>query len=181
MIEQSATIKHLVVFAALALISYAVYEYTVAEPASINFEPFTKGYALYDGQIQMTDDQGQIYSIINSPKVIHYANSKITEVKKPELSFFYPDVKWLMNAEIATVNADQSIIHFPKDVFIVNNQSPSLSVKTSDLEVFPQQQKAMSKSPIYIEQSDILISGLGSVIDLNKQQIEILDETHAEF
>ncbi len=173
--------RQLLVFAILAGVSYAVYEYAFAQEKQMTFKPFTKGYALYDSVVQITDDDGQIHSTIKSPEMIHYADSQLTTIESPQVVMVQNESQWTMRSSVATINESQTAIHFPDVVTVTNDASPPLALETSDMTVYPEQKTTQSPAAIVIHQAGRKISGVGSKIDFNNELIEVLDETHAEF
>lgn len=173
--------KQLLIFGVLAGISYAVYEYAFAQENDVRFKPFTKGYALYDSTVQITNDEGHIHSTIKSPEMVHYADSQLTTIQSPEVIMVQKGRQWVMSSKVATINESQTAIHFPEQVTVKNDAEQPLTVETSDMTVFPEQKSTASPAPIVIHQAGREMKGVGSKIDFDKELIEVLDETHAEF
>ena len=180
--KESNHIKSLVLFAVLAALSYGLYEYRFSKESSWQFKPFTKGYALFDSEIQFTGDDGVIHTSIASPEIIFYADSEETVIKQPVMFYNSGDTQWRMESSEAQINAKQSEIFFPQAVVLKTlNSESNTEINTSALTMFPEMKKAETKAHMEWLQAQMIMSGEGSVIDLNLQEIEVLDETHAEF
>ena len=146
--------KSLLLFAVLAIGSYALYEYQFAKKSEWQFKPFTKGYALFDSQIQITDEQGKIHTSIQSPEIIFYADSEITKIKQPAVIFKSGDSEWQIDSEHAELNSDQTELFFPQDVAMKSlGLEENSTINTSALTVFPEKQVANTAEQITFSQA----------------------------
>lgn len=174
--------KSLLIFAVLAAGSYGLYEYNFSDESGWQFKPFTKGYALFDSEIQITDDEGQIHTSIVSPEIIFYADSEETQIKQPQITYQAGNSRWQLNSESAIINANQSEITFPHTVALNSLDSENkTNIITQALTLFPETKMAKTQAELSMVSNYMSMTGKGSVIDLTKQQIEVLDETHAEL
>ncbi|WP_154223338.1 LPS export ABC transporter periplasmic protein LptC [Marinicella rhabdoformis] len=180
--KESNYFRSLIIFAVLAAISYGLYEYQFADDSEWQFKPFTKGYALFDSEIQMTDEAGQIHTSIVAPEMVFYANSEETKIKQPIITYQAGKVRWKLESELALINANQSEITFPERVSINTLATENnTTIITQALTLFPETKLAKSSAELSMVSDTMSMTGKGSVIDLTLQQIEVLDETHAEF
>ena len=180
--QENNHLKSLLVFAVFAAASYAVYESQFAKDSEWAFKPFTKGYALHDSEIQMTGDLGQIHTSITSPEVVYYADSEETHITQPVIVYQAGETDWQVQSSKAMINDDQSEILFPESVEMRSlNQEQETTIKTKDLTLYPGSKVAKTKAHISMLNQNMSMEGEGSVIDLNQQEIQVLDETHAEF
>lgn len=176
-------VTQLLWFAALSLISYATYQLFIAEQKADNLQPFTKGYALYDSVLQVSNQQGEINTIIKSPKMTHYADTQTTLIEKPQIWFKQNNQDWQFNSAEATINQQQEI-HFPQSVHLQATQADGTinsSIDTEQLMVFAPQKQAETPATITVKQNGMTLSGQAATIDLEQKKIQIKHNVHAEF
>lgn len=182
MMQAQNHLKTLLVFALLAISSYAWYEFQFAAESQWQFKPFTKGYALFDSEVQITDEAGVIQTTIVSPEMIYFADSEQTMIKQPVVQYRVNDVVWHLKSAEANINSDQTEILFPNEVSMASlDEQNKATLNTRNLTLYPEQEKARTAAQIKWQQAAITMTGIGSVIDLNLQEIEVLDEMHAEI
>ncbi len=185
MIETSR-IRQLVLFGVLAVVSYALYNKYFGGEASQLFQPFTRGYALTGVTIETTDEQGQIMTTIQSPAVIHYADSEKTLIEQPNVVLHDKGGDWVFQSLVGEINAQQTQIFFPDEVLInlenqANTQTEELVINTSALTVDMTNKTGKTEAELQMSQVGSLVKGMGAVVDFNQQEIEILSEMYAEY
>ena len=180
--KENNYLKSVLIFAVLAAGSYGLYEYKFSDDSAWEFKPFTKGYSLFDSEIQITDEEGQIHTTISSLEIIFYADSEETKIKKPQITYQAGNSRWHLDSESALINATQSEINFPQKVFLNSlNPENKTEIITRALTLYPETKMAKTQAELSMVSDYMSMTGKGSVIDLTKQQIEVLDETHAEL
>ena len=170
-------------FALLALGSYAVYETWHSEDNGVAYEPFTKGYSIEGVVIRNSDENGHIVSTIQAPSVIHYADSGVTVINQPTYRMHQASGDWLFSSATGEINQAQTQLYFPDDVMLELDGLPDehVAVKTSELTVDLDNQTGTSPQKLTVTQPGVLLQGVGSVIRFKQQEIEILEDVYAEF
>ncbi|MCX7554627.1 LPS export ABC transporter periplasmic protein LptC [Marinicella sp. S1101] len=180
-----ARIKQLLLFGLLAVVTFAVYDNFFADKESPLFQPFTKGYSLQQVVIETSDEQGQIVTTIKSPAVIHYADSKKTLIRQPNITLHENDGDWVFQSAVGEINPNQTEIYFPEQVFLELNESDinanEMTIETSQLLVNLNDKVGKTAALINMKQLGAAMKGKGAVVDFNRQEIEILSEMYAEF
>jgi LPS export ABC transporter protein LptC len=176
-------IRQLMVFALLALGSYAVYETWHSDDSGYAYEPFTKGYSIEGVVIRNSDQEGHIVSTITAPSVIHYADSGRTVINQPSYRMHQEGGDWLFSSASGEINQAQTEMFFPEAVLLELDVAAEdkVSVKTSQLTVDLEQQTGSSPEQLSVSQPGVLLKGVGSVIRFKQQEIEILEDVYAEF
>jgi len=181
----SGRIKQLFLFFLLAVLSYAVFEKFFNDEYSQEFEPFTKGYALTGVTIQSTDETGQIITTIESPVVIHYADTEKTVIEQPNVKLHEAEGDWLFTSDIGEINQQQTEIYFPNQVVInlqeVQEASNDIQIVTEQLTIDVIQKAGTTPGQLSMSQVGSGIKGTGGVVNFQQQEIEILSEMYAEF
>lgn len=182
---EGARLKQLLLFGLLATVTFAVYDNLFADKESQLFQPFTKGYSLQQVVIETSDEQGQIITTIESPAVIHYADSKKTVIRQPNITLHEDDGDWVFQSAIGEINPNQTEIYFPEQVLIeldeTDTNSNELFIETSQLMVNLSSKMGTTGAAINMKQLGAAIKGIGAVVDFDRQEIEIISEMYAEF
>lgn len=185
MIELNRT-RQLVFFTVLAVLSYAVYDAYFSTQSTTPFEPFTKGYALTGVTIETTDEDGKIMTTIQSPSVIHYADSEKTVIEQPNITLYEDEGDWVFQSKTGEINAEQTQIFFPDAVAInltapVKNNSQPMTINTRGLTVDVTKKMGQTDADLKVIQVGSFIQGVGAVVDFGQQEIEILNKMYAEY
>ncbi len=183
MMLEAFRLKQLLLFAVLALLSYIVYERYYQSDSVRSFEPFTKGYSLEGVVIKSTDESGQVVTTVESPLVIHYADSETTVIEQPRVRLHQDGGDWLFTSSAGELNADQSQIYFPAQVLLklMGGPAQAVDIATSGLTVDVIDKTGTTAQAINVNKIGMLLQGLGAVVDFKQQEINILDEMYAEF
>lgn len=180
-------IRQLVLFVILAVVSYAVFEKYYSTNDKKMFQAFTKGYAISGVSIETTDENGDIVSTIKSPSVIHYADTEKTIIEQPNVTLHEKDGNWNFNSSMGEINAKQTQIFFPNQVFVnlVSTENKKivddLSINTSALTVDMINKVGSTSEILQMTQIGSMIRGLGAIVDFNQQEIDLKSEMYAEF
>ena len=99
--------QHILLFAILALISYAIWKYYFDHEIVEADKPFTKGYSVDNIELKITDETGALTAMFKSPKLIRYTDNPIVHIDKP-LFWTYENGKqhWSIVSENAEYNSD---------------------------------------------------------------------------
>ncbi len=173
----------LIVFALLALLSYGVYERFFGQASDIQYEPFTKGYSLEGVILKTSDADGRIISTIESPAIVHYADTEISVVTEPKYTLHQPNGDWIFQSKKGEISADQSELYFPGKVNLLldSKSQERVAIDTSDLRVDVNNKTGRGQGVINVIKPGMLMTGTGSVIDFNNESIEVLEDLYAEF
>lgn len=183
MMLEAFRLRQLLVFAVLALLSYTVYERFYQSDAVRSFEPFTKGYSLEGVVIKSTDETGEVVTTVESPLVIHYADSETTVIEQPHVRLHQDGGDWVFTSSTGELNADQSRIYFPAQVLLklLGDSAQAVGITTSDLTVDVIEKTGTTAQQIDVNKAGMSLRGLGAVVNFKQQEIEIIDEMYAEF
>ena len=94
----------LMVFTVLAFVSYAVYDKYYGSDSETQFKPFTKGYSLEGVVIRTSDEAGEITSTIESPSMIHYADTEISVINEPRYTIHEKTGDWIFTSNKGEIN-----------------------------------------------------------------------------
>lgn len=182
---ETARIKQLLIFMLMALLTYSVWQFSFVEVEESKFKPFTKGYSVSDVLLEITDENGQITTVINSPLLLHYADTEITEISKPQVVIKAADgKKWIFESDKGQYIDSRFELFFPGDVVVQNDAldiEKKITLNTSALTVNTENQTAQSEAFIEIKQNNMFFNGVGSFINFSIQEIEVKSNVHAEF
>ncbi len=173
----------LIVFALLALFSYGVYDRFFGQTTAVQYEPFTKGYSL-EGVIMKTSDvDGRIVSTIESPAIVHYADTEVSVITAPKYTLHQPNGDWVFQSKKGEINPEQTELYFPGkvDMLLESSAHERVAIETSDLRVNVNNKTGRGQGMIHVIKPGMMMTGLGSVIDFNNESIEILEDLYAEF
>lgn len=182
---ETARLKQLLIFMLIAVLSYFVWQFAFVEIEESKFKPFTKGYSVSDVLLEITDESGQITTVINSPLLLYYADTEITEITKPQVVLKGSDGKsWMFESDKGRYIDSQFELFFPGDVVVQNdalNIENKITLNTSALTVDTENHTAQSEAFIGIKQNNMFFNGVGSFINFSTQEIEVKSNVHAEF
>lgn len=175
--------QQLTLFLILAVLSYGIYDNYFAQENTVEFEPFTKGYSLEGVIIKNSDEQGRIVSTIESPSMIHYADTEVSVVNDPKYTMHQKEGDWVFTSSKGEINKEQTELYFPGQVNLLHEPTTDekVSIVTSNLLVDVVAKLGNGKGKITVEKPGLLMTGMGSVIDFTDQSVEILENMYAEF
>ncbi len=171
----------LIVWIAIAVLSYAIYDGLLGTPDGIVYEAFTKGYALTDVTMNTTDETGHISSTLRSPSLIHYVDSEVTVIEQPRVTVYADSGNWYFSSPVAEYTRLEDHLFFPEDVTIQSLGEQSIELQTSGMTVDLAAELATTEAVIKMRQPGIHMQGIGARIFLNTQIIEIMDNVYAEY
>ena len=173
----------MLVFGILAIVSYAIYNKYYAPEFDTEYEPFTKGYSLEGVIIRNSNESGEITSTIESPSMIHYADTELSEIKSPKYTMHQSDGDWVFTSVVGEINKGQTTIYFPElvDLSFDSETTEAVAIQTSQLTIDLNEKTGVTDSKISVKRPGLFLTGLGSVINFTDQSIEILEDMYAEF
>ncbi|MCB1583345.1 MAG: LPS export ABC transporter periplasmic protein LptC [Xanthomonadales bacterium] len=173
----------LVLFGVMALLSYGVYDRFFDKSSNIQYEPFTKGYSLEGVIMKTSNSEGEIISTIESPAIVHYADSEVSVITEPKYTLHQQNGDWIFRSNKGEINPEQTEIYFPDKVNLLLNsdKQAALTIETSDFVVDVIRKTGRGKGVINVVKAGMLMTGVGSVINFTDESVEILEEMYAEF
>ncbi|KAA3649908.1 MAG: LPS export ABC transporter periplasmic protein LptC [Proteobacteria bacterium] len=173
--------KQLFLLLFFALLSVGVYQGFFRENTGIDYEPFTKGYALTNVEMQSTDDSGQIVTQIHAPNMTHYLDNEQTVIEQPTVHLFTVDNTWQLQSPTALYQRNTEYLYFPDRVTVVSQQAPLVTIESSQLSIDLSTKEGSTPAAISFNQPAGMMQGVGAHILFNSKQIEILNNVYAEF
>lgn len=173
--------KQLIFLLIVAVLSYAVYDGLLGNQDDALYEPFTKGYALTEVTMNITDETGRISSTLKAPNLVHYVDTEITVIEQPRVTVFADTGNWYFSSPIAEFTRLEDRLFFPKEVTIHSQDEPVIELHTSVMTVDLTTELATTEAAIKMRQPGTEMQGIGAKIFLNTQVVEIMDNVYAEF
>ncbi len=182
MFEKSRLIQ-LTVFGLLAVVSYAIYDNFFGTESATQYEPFTKGYSLEGVVIRTSDESGEIVSTMESPSMVHYADTEISMIESPKYTLHQNDGDWIFTSAKGEINKGQTEVFFPElvDLSFDSKETEAVNIQTSQLRIEIIKKIGVTDENISVKRPGLILTGLGSLINFNDHSIEILEDMYAEF
>jgi Protein of unknown function (DUF1239). len=105
--------KQFIILLIFAVLSVGIYQGFYRDGADVDYEPFTKGYALTDVVMQSTDETGQVVTRLKSPSMTHYLDNEQTMIEQPIVELFTEDNTWLLQSPSAVYQRNDQFYTFP--------------------------------------------------------------------
>ena len=134
-------------------------------------------YIVTDANLRKIDETGKLKYTLKTTDIRHYPDDDTTDLLKPDLVY--------LQAKKPTTNVSSDRAHMTKDgeqvdfygnvrIFrAASGKDEALTATSPDLTVFPDDEKAFTKSPVLITQGKSWIKGTGLQMD-NRAQTYIL-------
>ena len=170
-------------FALLALFSYGVYDRYFGQSTEVEYEPFTKGYSLEGVVMKTSDEEGRIISTIESPAIVHYADTEISVITEPKYTLHQQNGDWVFESKVGEISPDQTELYFSGKVNLLldSKTQDKVTIETSDLRVNVENKTGVGRGAINVDKPGLMMTGVGSKIDFTSQTIEVLEDLYAEF
>ncbi|WP_395376089.1 LPS export ABC transporter periplasmic protein LptC [Marinicella sp. W31] len=183
---ENHSLKTLIFFAILALISYAVWQRYFKAEENEEIEPFTKGYALEGVEMDITNELGMVTTRISSPSMVYYEDQSVLHMKEPQvLMYSAEDDDWQFTAPTGEYHEEKKMLVFEQEVNLTSLPKAEgvtpIHIVTSGLSVLPDNNTATTENDIAIDQAEMRMSGNGALINLNLQEFRIKRNVKAEF
>ena len=148
-------------------------------------------YIISDGTLRKLDQTGRLQYTLNSVEIRHYPDDDSTDMIKPHLIYLYPTRPSLtMRSERGHSNKEGQQVDLYGDVQITRAASAKdeeMIGYTPELTVFPDDEKAFTKSPVLITKGKSWLKGVGMQIDgraqtyvLESQAFAVLESKSAK-
>jgi lipopolysaccharide export system protein LptC len=135
-------------------------------------------YIVTDANLRKIDETGKLKYTLKSSYIRHYPDDDTTDLTQPDLVFLNPKKSTLtLTSDLAHMSKDGEQVDLYGNVRIVRAataKDPAMIATTPELTVFPDEDKAFTKSPVLITQGKSLIKGVGLQMD-NRAQTYILE------
>ncbi len=179
----SKQIPNIILFSLLALGSYAVIKYFFDEEEKIQDQPFTKGYAIEDLEMRITDKNGQFSAVFQSPSLVRYTDNPLIYVEKP-LFWLYTKGKksWQVVADKAQYNVDDESINFIEKVKAQSlNKKTQSELLAKDLLINLKNKIATTQNGIQLRQANLTMRGQKAQFDLQNNILEVNNNVKAVY
>ena len=147
-------------------------------------------YTVSDVVLRKLDMNGQLKYTLRATDVRHYPNDDTTDLLKPHVVYQYakqPPVT--ISAERGHTNKDGQQVDLEGNVRIyrpASGRDEELTASMPDLTVFPDEEKAFTKSPVLLTKGKSWLKGVGMQVDnqaqtyiLESRAVGLLESTHA--
>jgi lipopolysaccharide export system protein LptC len=130
-------------------------------------------YIVTDGLLRKLDQTGRLQYTLNATDIRHYPDDDTTDLLKPHLVYLYPTRPTVtMLADRGHANAGGQQLDLYGDVQVIRAASAkdeAMNGFTPQLTIFPDDEKAFTKSPVLITQGKSWVKGIGMQVDTRAQ------------
>lgn len=130
-------------------------------------------FIISDSVLRKLDSSGRLQYTLNAIDIRHYPDDDSTEMIKPHLVYLYPTRPTLtIAAEHGHSNKDNQQVDLTGNVQInraATAKDEEMIGYSPDLTVFPDEEKAFTKSPVLITKGKSWVKGVGLQVDSRAQ------------
>ena len=130
-------------------------------------------FVIHDSVLRKLDSSGQLQYTLNSAVIRHYPDDESTDMSKPHLIYQYPTRPSVtIRAERGHANKEGEQIDLYENVQITRAataKDAEMNGYTDQLTVFPDDEKAFTKSPVLITKGQSWLKGVGMQVDSRAQ------------
>ncbi|MCF6287773.1 MAG: LPS export ABC transporter periplasmic protein LptC [Proteobacteria bacterium] len=168
-------IRHIILFAIIALFSFAVWRYFVYQEETATDKPFTKGYSIADMELRITDATGAMSAKFISPDLIRYTDSPIIHIATPQFwTYNNGKEQWLITATNAEFNTILDEVHLQNNLLAKTiDADPLISFTAKNLIVNLATKFAHTDDEVFFKQQQLSMRGQSAKIDLNNKILEV--------
>ncbi len=131
------------------------------------------------------DKQGNPSLKLVTPKMVHYQENDKTDILSPHVTVFRQSPNpWYIDSDFAKVTEGIDQILFWSNVVIYHSadtESPTTTLKTASLTVFPNKKTAETHDAVTIIQPSTIVHAVGMTADLASGNIKLLSQTQGEY
>lgn len=150
-------------------------------------------YSMRDFEVTAMDDLGRPRHRLSGVSMQHYVDDGSSMLEKPELLLYLPTAqqrgpaavdRWVLQAERAQIDKSGSQALLEGDVQVQHIDASGVltqSLRTRDLQVRIDQQRAESGEPVEIRERHGVTRAQGLKIDLKAGEIELLAAVRGEY
>ena len=174
----SAIFPLTILLALTALTFWLRYATELSSPRHDGKNRHDPDYIVTDSTLRKLDNNGNLRYTLHTAEIRHYPDDDTTDLVKPNVVYLHatkPPVT--LSAERGHMNKAAKQVDLFGDVRIIRAESakdPAMTAFTPDLTVFPDDEKAFTKSPVLITQGKSWVKGVGMQVD-NRAQTYVLE------
>jgi lipopolysaccharide export system protein LptC len=184
---RSTILLPLALLAVLAILTFWI-DYSVQAPAprldgSNRHDP---DFILNNFITTRTDENGDLRYRLTAQEMRHYPDDDTTELELPHFTRFEIDKPYTqIEGRKGFVSSDAEKIEFVEDVKVVRqayNGKGEMVVLTDHLDVFPNEERAVTDRPVVITQEPkTVIHATGMIYDKKKETVELKQRVKAHY
>jgi len=136
-----------------------------------------------DIQHHIFDENGNLTKAFSAEKMTHAQKQQKTLVVKPQVTLQQAEQgDWQINAEHGLIYHEKSIekvqqIDLWDNVHLQQSNVPDpAQLKTSAIELFPQQWRAQTSAPVSMQQKQNHLQGVGLSVNLHTEELRVLSK-----
>lgn len=130
-------------------------------------------FIIHDSVLRKLDSSGQLQYTLNSAVIRHYPDDESTDMSKPHLIYQYPTRPSVtIRAERGHATKEGEQVDLYENVHLTRTataKDPEMNGYTDQLTVFPDDEKAFTKSPVLITKGQSWLKGVGMQVDSRAQ------------
>jgi lipopolysaccharide export system protein LptC len=131
------------------------------------------------------DPTGHVQSKFSTPQVVHYAKNNRSEFSSPHIVIYDQERRpWVINAAHGQSLFGTQQIKLWGNVKVQHltlQQQSDLTLLTSTLKYFPEQQLAQTDQPVTIIQPGMVVNSVGLKADLKSAAVQLLSNVRARY
>ncbi|MDX9950898.1 MAG: LPS export ABC transporter periplasmic protein LptC [Methylophilaceae bacterium] len=182
-----AILLPLALLAILAMLTFWIdYSVQAPEPKVDGSNRHDPDYILNNFVTTRTDENGDLRYRLTAEEMRHYPDDDTTELELPHFTRFEVDKPFTqIEGKKGFVSSDAERIEFVDDVKVVRqayNGKGEMVVVTDRLDVFPDEERAVTDRPVVITQAPkTVIHATGMIYDKKKQTVELKNRVKAHY
>jgi lipopolysaccharide export system protein LptC len=130
-------------------------------------------FIIHDSVLRKLDSSGQLQYTLNSAVIRHYPDDDSTDMSKPHLIYQYPTRPSVtIRAERGHATKEGEQVDLYENVHLTRAataKDEEMNGYTDQLTVFPDDEKAFTKSPVLITKGQSWLKGVGMQVDSRAQ------------
>ena len=141
-------------------------------------------YVLRDYEIVSLDSEGAEAFTLRGPQLQRELGDKSMNLLTP--LFLVPDrngAYWEVRAKHGFVPEDGKELHLRDEVVVTSPAQvpPPTRIETSELNLFPRENRATSSAAVTVTRPGLTMRGRGLKADFNRQQVALLSDVHSRY
>lgn len=167
--------RHILLFAVLVLLSFALWRYYFYQEKIIVDKPFTKGYSVENIELRITDESGAMSAKFKSPSLISYTDSPVVHIDSPKFWTYNNGIQqWEITSEKALYDTSLDEVVLEKDLIAktINTDAPT-SFEAKNLTIDLNTKLAHTEDGISLQKQQFNMQGQIAKIDLNNEILEV--------
>ncbi len=140
-------------------------------------------YLLHDFELVALDGQGKESFTVRAPQLAQDAVDRTLSLETP--LFLVPDKdgkRWQLRSRTGWVAADNSVLRLRGSVVATSPPgTPATTMKTEQLNVFPDRNEASSPTLVAVTQPGLTMHGTGMRVDLSDKRVRLLSKVRMTY